>query len=280
MTSPMLLIDGKNCLYRAVYANMPRRDTQHPLTMMLTFISSWMKKFNPSSVHVFWDCPRKDIWRMDVLPTYKARSSSGRADVGADMAECHSIASELLPMLGVKQYSRKGMEADDLIYSACRVFNPHPLVVCSSDSDYHQLPYSFHHVTLYDPMRGEEISKPDHNPAILKALIGDKSDNIDGFAKIGKVRGTRLAQDSIARRQFLMENGIAKFTKNMLLIDLGLNPHLLENDHYIIKASSKEPAAAFDQAGINVMATKHKIKGLLSNSQHTILPFKRLFSEE
>lgn len=275
---PMLLIDGKNCLYRAVYANSPNRDTQHPMTVVMRFIGSWVKKFDPSSVHVFWDCPRRDIWRMDVLPTYKDRPTSGREDVGQEMGMCYEVARELFPVLGVRQYNRKGMEADDLVYSACRVFNPHPIIACSSDSDYLQMPYAFQHVTLYNPMENKQIQRPDYNPAIFKALVGDKSDAVDGFEGIGVVRGRKLVDDPILRHEFLSKRGIVKYTTNMLLVDLSLNPHLLENDHYVIKTSINK--VVFDHAQANRIITKHKIKGLLNSSNDSILPFKHLVSSE
>ncbi len=270
-----LLIDGKNALYRAIYANS--QNNKHNLTVMLNFIGRWVKRFNPKHVHIYWDCKRDNIWRRQISETYKTRESS-REDVSDAVANCMEIVPELLKNLGICQFKRKGMEADDLIYSACRILSPSSVVVASSDSDYHQMPYSFGHVSLYDPMQDTFIPKAEYNPVIKKALMGDKTDSVDGYDGIGKVKAERMARDPIARANFLNVAGSTMFIRNMLLVDLGLCPELAINDSYVYKNLIQD--VKLDNTTVNKLAISHKIGGLVSESHNTIYPFKNLLNNQ
>ena len=144
---PSLLIDARNVLYRAVYAG--KHDTRHEVkyhnfVILLRQIVSWIRRYNPDSVHVFWDAPRKSVWRRKALKTYKDRSKNQYLDdIGEDLAITTKIAGEFFKVMNVRQYSKKEMEADDLIYAAASVMHPSPTVVVSTDSDMVQIPFTF-----------------------------------------------------------------------------------------------------------------------------------------
>jgi len=275
---PTLLVDGKNCLYRAIFANQKSDSKQHHMTVMLRFMRSWMLQFNPKDVFVFWDAPRADVWRRKILTTYKDRSGEYTQNVEEDVQSMLITAKEMFSHMNIRQFSRPTMEADDLIYSACRVLSPTPLVICSSDSDYIQIPYKMNNVRVFEPRQGKIIEPEQYDPAVQKALMGCKTDVVEGYDGIGKVKSAKLASDSMARSQFLKNTGRLMFARNMLLVDLSLCPKLLENDLYIMAVLNE--AITYSKDTIIGLIQKHKLTGLISEIHDLVVPYKALSKTE
>lgn len=274
MDFPHLLVDGRNVMYRAIFANQSNKGARyHHFTVMLRFIQQWVNKFKPISVNIFWDAKKSTVWRRKLYADYKERDKTDyRFDVRDDLIVTQSAAKAMFKVMGVRQFSRKKQEADDLIFSACRILAPHPVVVVSTDQDLHQLPFRMDHVTLYEPMKDNIVEKPDHDPVIAKALAGDKSDVIDGYFKIGPVNGQKMARSMKLRREFLEDKGRGIFLRNMLLMDLSLNPNLLANDVYVSNKFCEDPM--FDKALISEAARKYKVKGLMTEYSRSVTPLK------
>lgn len=282
---PALFIDGKNTAYRAIYAGRPqtRGDgagrpvsrTQHPFVIWMRFARTWLDRFKPSSIHVFWDCPRANVWRRKILPTYKDRDSDGHTnDIANDLHDLEQTALAFLPHINTHVYYRETQEADDLIYAACRVFTPGKVIVISSDSDMLQLPWHMPHVTCYEP-RLNKIQEPAQvDPVMQKALMGDGTDNIDGYRGIGEVKSADLLRDRKALAEFLRVRGDKIYKTNLALIDLSLNPHRLGNELYVQRIMAEDPV--FDNGMIQSTILGCKIMGLMQDYSRTILPFKSL----
>lgn len=282
----ILLIDGKNTAYRALFAARGnpefRRSGYHPFVVWLRFVHVWLEKFKPVSCHVFWDCPKNEVWRKKVLSEYKDHRDTMvhyEDDVQEQMASMIGAATDILQYMGVRQYIRAGQECDDLIFSACRLLNPGKadttrVIVVSSDSDFLQLQWHMPHVSCYLPKDGKFADQPDCDPAIQKALSGDKADNVDGFRGIGPVKSRQLTSNPTKLLEFLESVDKRKFKRNLALIDLSLNPHALSNQLYVMDIMSK--SVIFDRGKIQDFSVKHHANGMMSEYTRVAVAFKHL----
>ena len=282
----ILLIDGKNTAYRALFAARANPDFLkggvHPFVVWMRFANVWIQKFKPKSVHVFWDCPKDDIWRKRLFMEYKNNRDTMAHyadDVKAEMHRIESAAQALLPYMGARQYIRLAQESDDLIYSACKILTPshqdaRKVIVVSSDADFVQLQWSMPHVVAYEPRRAAFVDQPDVSPVVQKSLCGDKSDNIDGYRGIGPVKSRQLAEDPKKLVEFLDAMGDTKFRRNLALVDLSMNPSRMSNELYILRMMAKD--VCFDKAKINEISMQHKVVGLMSEYAKFAILLKEL----
>ena len=120
----------------------------------------------------------------------------------------------------------------------------------------------------------EEVEIPEHNPVILKSLVGDKSDAIDGYYGIGPVKGKALLSDPAGLEKFLVDKGRHTYKRNLLLIDLSLCPRVFLNRLYVQKIMSTP--ACFDKAAIIELTNKYKVVGLHGEFVNLIAPFMNL----
>lgn len=279
-TGPALLVDARNAIYRAVYAGMNDRSDRpkyHHFVIFLRQIVSWMNLKRPSSVHIFWDAPRATVWRKKVLATYKNRDSSNYVEgLSENLNKTTAVAKDFFKFMGVRQYDRKCMEADDLLYTAVSILHPHPTWVVSNDSDMIQIPFRFNSCKVFRPdgLRGIDAEIPDVNPAHLKALVGDKSDSIEGYSQIGPVKGTAMLRDPAALAEHLAIKGSATYRRNLVLIDLAMCPWLPANTFYVQKVLAEK--LTWDKAEINNLIMTHKVNGLQQEFVNLCQPFKSL----
>ncbi len=282
---PTLLIDGRNAIYRSVFAGKSDSNFQqngHNLVnIFFRSLHRYIADFDPASVHVFWDCPSKDNWRLGLYPEYKDRSAARSAydfDVDGAVRTTEALARSVLEHMNVRQYGRPKMEADDLIYAFSRTVLD-DVIILSNDGDLLQIPYFFRHARQYHPSAHKFYDRPDHDPIIRKCLMGDKSDNIPGYTQIGKKRSLRLTISHEDRGAFLENRGKELYERNRLLIDLSLCPELLNNMLYIEGELSKsEPP--FDETAVLHTIMEQKIRGLRGEFSRCILPFKWLKDKE
>lgn len=279
MDAPTLLVDGRNLIYRAIFANKKSLGSgfarYHSFTVMLRFMREWLQNFSPAAVHIFWDARKDTLWRRKIYPEYKVKPENPYFDqVKDDLLLTEAAAKALFRFMGVRQFSKSTMEADDLIYSAAKLLAPAPVIIVSSDHDYEQLVFRHRHIRLYNPMihHGEFIDPKDYDPAIAKALMGDSTDNVPGYRGIGKVKGANLARSLSERVEFLQASGHQIYLRNLLLVDLSLNPFVLKNDLYVQKVMASE--ATFDADALRAEAKKHKVSGLIAEYATIVSPFK------
>jgi len=295
----ILLIDAKNALYRSVYAvkNSDWGKDRHAFVALLRQISGWINKFRPSSVHMFWDAPRKEVWRKDLLKTYKSNRDNNTyiEDVSADINSLQETTREFMKYMNVFQYKRKRMEADDLLYAASLVLHPNNTVIVSTDSDMIQIPYMLGSSSVYNPKNDRVLSFDSNstacaerskqhipellpnegvNPAWQKALTGDKADAIEGYRGIGPKKSAALLQSHSGLQEFLDIKGREKFIKNAMLVDLALCPSLLANQLYIRKKLAV--GVEFSKQEIIGLIQKYKVSGLMSEYTDLIVPFMNL----
>jgi len=278
----MLFIDGRNALYRSIYGGHADRSKSnrshsqyHFFTIFLRNMADWLNRFRPTSVHMFWDAPRATVWRRKILPTYKNREKSDYVrDISADLEITTQVAHEFLDVMGVRQYERACMEADDLIYAATCNAHPRNTVIVSTDSDMTQIPYKFHSSVVYHPKRSVEITAPEHDPCIMKSVVGDTADTIPGYKGIGPVNGAKMCADPQVLNDYLNLYDRYIFKRNMVLVDLSLCPSLPANRFYVMKKMAKP--VVYDEKAIRELVLKHKVNGIDQEFNNIIRPFGKL----
>jgi DNA polymerase-1 len=294
-----LLIDAKNMLYRAIFTAVGDKKFKdsghHSINIVLHFMKYYLDKFSPKNIHVFWDTRRSNTWRKEVMPSYKEGRSNTRDDIDVDseLVKLTESLTALLKNMCVRQYYRDKMEADDLIYAFCRMNPFDKIVIVSSDSDLKQISFSYTNVSIHHPLsKNKNLTEevPNIDPVLVKALVGDKSDNIDGYYRIGPKTAKILIEDTSARNEFFQSEksivksgddkitvGNQRFKENLRIIDLSLCPFLLDNMMY---TSSKQfRPIRFDLNKIREIISKYKLRGVMADISRYITPFKKLLEE-
>ncbi|MFM0621460.1 DNA polymerase I [Streptococcus suis] len=206
----LLLIDGSSVAFRAFFALYNQMDRFKSPTGLHTnaiygfnlMLDHMMKRIEPTHILVAFDAG-KTTFRTEMYADYKA----GRAKTPDEFREQFPFIRQMLDAMGVKHYELDQYEADDIIGTldkmAERTDIPFDVTIVSGDKDL---------IQLTDENTVVEISKKgvaefeEFTPAYLmekmgitptqfidlKALMGDKSDNIPGVTKIGEKTGLKL----------------------------------------------------------------------------------------
>ena len=206
----LLLIDGSSVAFRAFFALYQQIDRFKSPTGLHTnaiygfhlMLDHMMKRIEPTHILVAFDAG-KTTFRTEMYADYKA----GRAKTPDEFREQFPFIRQMLDAMGIKHYELNQYEADDIIGTldkmAERTDIPFDVTIVSGDKDL---------IQLTDENTVVEISKKgvaefeEFTPAYLmekmgitptqfidlKALMGDKSDNIPGVTKIGEKTGLKL----------------------------------------------------------------------------------------
>ena len=191
----LVLIDGYSLLNRAFYAT-PVFTTKNgvPTNAIFGFVKLMLKiidDLNPEYLIVALDV-KAPTFRHEMYDNYKGT----RKEMPEELAAQIEPWKNLLAAMNVATCSKAGFEADDIIGTLSKKFNVHSLIY-TGDKDSFQLVSDKTYV--YFTKRGvsdllklnssnfEEINGITPSQVIdLKALMGDKSDNIPGVAGIGE----------------------------------------------------------------------------------------------
>ena len=180
----------------------------------LNSLQSQIKKHNPDIVSVVWEGKGSSERRRRTLKEYKeGRKFRGlnrhfeysQEDETVSFARQLQLLKECLDLLPVYQPAVQYLEADDQIAYSCRnFFKNEAKVIVSTDRDFFQLVDS--NTTIYRPVKTKENPKGETidlsymvekelvfppNYALLKAIVGDKSDNITGISGVGEKSAKR-----------------------------------------------------------------------------------------
>ena len=206
----LLLIDGSSVAFRAFFAlyhqidrfknaNGLHTNAVYGFNLMLSHL---LERIQPTHVLVAFDAG-KTTFRTEMYADYKG----GRAKTPDEFREQFPFIREQLDHLGIRHYELAQYEADDIIGTLDKMAEttsvPFDVTIVSGDKDL---------IQLTDDNTVVEISKKgvaefeEFTPAYLKekmgltpeqfidlkALMGDKSDNIPGVTKIGEKTGIKL----------------------------------------------------------------------------------------
>jgi DNA polymerase-1 len=195
--------------------------------MFLKSVKGLQEKFKPNNTWIAWDkkLVKGTNFRKELAPeTYKQNRDD---DKSRQIHEQHDELSKWLTVLGIKQIYPGVLEADDIISWLCREKLTSAIIV-TVDKDLLQLVDN--NIHYYNPIKkklitpqnfveevGVEINEYNH----YKALLGDKSDNVEGIQGYGVQKSSKLCKEGyegIVSK--LSEEDKQKFDKNLILTNL------------------------------------------------------------
>lgn len=305
-----VIFDGNNAVWRLA-KRLPdlRTPAGSPIKVVYGFlrlVRSTLEDFEPDRALICWDSGKPRV-RMKLWSGYKKsrleRKAHPTPEHRQEMKEVMMqmrMLRDLVGHLGVSQVSIDNVEADDLIAIACSELEGDKVIV-SSDQDMMQLvSYS---VEVYSPIKHELYTHKNFRKKVglspiqflqMRAIIGDKSDEIGGAAKglgettarelIFKHGGIDVLFSSKKLRKKLEAKGSRypllysegaeeRIRRNLQLMDLNLVKS--ETATKIIKrqASSVKP---LDRAFLREYFIEKQFVSLLKDFGGWLIPFERL----
>lgn len=197
----VLLVDGKNLLYRALMSKGAPVEQDFPRRL-----AELRTRYAPAFAILTWDADGP-TWRHREWPDYKA----GRGEPSPYERQVYAQVPGWAAMCGYQFVEAPGWEADDIIGTYTRQLrDAHRVVIVSNDKDLTQLlgpgvvllkgwSDTVTHLDVAKPptVKGDESAKggwgvpPARIPDLL-AIMGDSSDSIPGVPKIGVQGAVKL----------------------------------------------------------------------------------------
>ncbi len=269
--STLLLIDGNSIMNRAFYG-IKSLSTKSgiPTNAIHGFIKILLKlknDINPSAIAVAFDLP-SPTFRHIKFKDYKGN----RKSMPEDLIPQFPIIKDILSYMGISIIEKEGFEADDIIGTLshnCKS-QSYKCVISTGDRDSFQLindnvsvSYASNKETIiYDTAKIKEIYNIFPSQLIeVKALNGDKSDNIPGVKGIGEKTALKLIQDF---------DNIDNIYDNIDSLDI--KPR-------IKKLLSEEKEIAFISKELGTICTNCPIDTNISNYNIKEIDNKKLFNK-
>lgn len=272
MSQNFILIDGSYFIFYRFFAllnwfKLAKKeqtiDKENPPIENEEFLSKFKKTFiskieeiqkklkieNPIII-VGKDCPRKTIWRMKHLPSYKENRVYDDSFLGGPFFKL-AYEDDLFIKGGASKILKyPELEADDcLAILTKKLKNTFPygkITIITSDMDYLQL--ACENVELYD-LKFKKLTerKSSYNNAekdlFVKIITGDKSDNIKGvFKRCGSKTASKYYENKELFENKLKEEegAMERYLLNKKIIDFNEIPEDLINNfmnHYELNYS-------------------------------------------
>ncbi len=196
-----------------------------------------MEQYTPDRILCTWDerLEYKANAREELLGTYKGTRNSEK---NKEVHSQNELIKKLLNVLGVVSIFPERYEADDVIAILHNHFNADEKIIITADRDLCQLidagtvvvdsirKKTYTHVNFEN-----ELGVSKENFIRMKAIKGDKSDNIPGVGGFGDVKTRKVLNGEI----FLTEEQELRVNKNIQLLDLSLTLHVQTERAYVIK---------------------------------------------
>ena len=166
----------------------------------MRLLKSTIDDFMPDKVYFVID--GKPANRLEMYPEYKANRREEITDpeeiaywesYHRQKRICLKYVKECLPVYSAYH---KDYEGDDVIYTLAKnTSSEDEVIIISSDTDFIQVVQELPQVKLFNPIKREYRSVPEYNYLSWKSMVGDRSDNIKGVPKIGKVRAEKILKN-------------------------------------------------------------------------------------
>ena len=209
----ILLLDAYNLIYRARYSGM-NKGNNSTVFNFFRGVRPLVEKFNPDITYfVLEGRPKK---RLEVSPDYKGqRVYTDKDDFNRQRKEIISLVKKYFPFIVVKH---DDFECDDIInHLAVNNHKNDNVTIVSSDTDFIQSIKE--NIKLYNPVQKKFLEATTYDYVSWKSLVGDKSDNIEGFKGIGNKKAQKLLSDNNALEDFLIkENNRDIYNRNTFMI--------------------------------------------------------------
>ena len=201
----ILVIDAMNTFIRNfTMINLMNPQGSHVggLVGFLKSLGFLVRTFQPTRVVIVFDGPGSTAARKNINSDYKANRQINRItnwgmfddkdQEYASMSAQIERLVEYLHMLPVDLLAIDKVEADDVIAYIGKEFNESKITIVSSDKDFMQIVNN--NIQIYSPVKKkvygpaevlEEQGILPENYLIVKALLGDNSDNLSGVKGLG-----------------------------------------------------------------------------------------------
>ena len=222
--SKILTIDGNNLVHRVYYVanNMPHKSEHLHVYMFLNSVKSYVEMYQPDKVYCVWDeklnyVPNK---RLELLPDYKGTRDKEK---GREVHTKNNLIKELLQSIGIPSIFPLEYEADDVIAIIDDTVSHDKHTIITVDRDLCQLITD--KTVVYDAIRKLEINESNFEEKLkynkeqfvrVKAITGDKSDNIPGIKGFGKKKIEKYFNNEV---DFTEDERII-FERNLELVTL------------------------------------------------------------
>ncbi|MCF6137290.1 5'-3' exonuclease [Pseudalkalibacillus berkeleyi] len=213
MSNRFIIIDGFNLLSRCYFATSYGRE-DHELTknsdglytnalrVKVQKLLNLIEMYDPTHLMIAWDVKREETLRRQRFPDYK----DTRNELPEPLIQQYNTITELFDVVGVTQMAISPYEADDIMGTLSRRWSEEmdgECLIYSNDRDLLQL--------LTDKVSQIIAKKKEENAYTLKhftdeygitpdkwidvkALLGDKSDNIPGVHGVGEKAALPMIQ--------------------------------------------------------------------------------------
>ena len=263
----LLIIDGNNLLHR-VYWVAKKQETYNVNQVVLSFLKSIkynISKFNPDRVICTWDKKLQSNvsnFRIDESDTYKANRLKND-----EIYEATYIIDEFLDTLGIKVMYPGCLEADDIMHYIS-IKNLDENIIISTDKDILQLVNE--HTKIYNPVKKilyntnnfeSLVGNSIKDFVLIKAIVGDNSDNIKGLTGYGIKRAKKLIQhpEKITDEQMVI------IEQNLKLIDLSKGWQVNEpQEEYIYREQYNKEWPIADKNKFFELCEKNNISEFLN----------------
>lgn len=230
-----LIIDGSNLMHRSYWVS--EKVNKSVVELFLGSLRKLYNDFTPTDVYIVWDSRLvkgvKNFRRLD--ESYKSDRDKER---WKQVYAKEKIIRKLIVSLGLYNMYPGVLEADDFIYYISKT-QPGIKTIVTSDQDLLQAIDEF--TSVYNPIKkflydvesfSQQFSIPLSEFVSYKALMGDKSDNIQGIPGVGPKRAIRIINKGIDSSLSSKEIDIYKHNINMIDLSSGIKHHPEEKSIY------------------------------------------------
>ena len=245
-----LIIDGNNLVHRAYWVSkiQPTFNEHFHIHLFLTSVKNYIVQYKPDVVYCTWDekADYKINKRKELLTEYKGNRDQKR---NKEVHTNNHIIKELLEYLGIKSVISQSYEADDVMAIFNHLYPEDRKIIITVDKDMCQLISK--DTVVFDPIRKVEFNLNNFKEHIgyelvdfvkLKALTGDKSDNIPGIKGFGKVKIAKFLNNEY---EMTDEEKIV-FENNLKLVDLSLTLSDKEEVQFVKEQFDTPVEASFE----------------------------------
>jgi len=209
MSKTILLLDAYNMIHRCRF-NWGGGMAEGEYTVIYNFnrlIRATVEEYNPDEIYFVIDGKPKQ--RLEKFADYKANRKKELTDpeeiaywenFKRQKREIISMVREKLPLYLV---SHPDQEADDLIYylAKYKASSEDKVIIISSDTDFIQVINELDNVSLYNPVAKKWRQKTPYDYVSWKAMVGDRSDNIPGVRRVGKVTAEKILKNGLLQEK-------------------------------------------------------------------------------
>lgn len=321
--SNIVICDGSNLYYRAFYSmseplqNADGQDTT-AIYNFLKGLRTIIEQENPEETYVVFDFGR-DVRKKEIHKDYKANRNIDLSVLSGyvltiKMNEIESkkrqrdVIIDMLKTLPVKLLILHQIEGDSLMAYVARHFSNlgKTVTIVSNDQDFYQL-LDFQGITIWNPHKKARITKENYKEhmkvkgielgsmRLMKSILGDASDNIDGIKGLGEGRTSQLFAmtgpmtkvEDVAKaldnpvimkkfgKYFIGKEELLK--RNYELVDLIETKFSPQSLISIFKAIESKPS--YCKMSFAQLLIKENINTILNNLDAYMIPFNKMLKD-